>query len=1794
MKSHQEVLDMLLEIHQEIKKQIPHPANRFDDLECVPKETDLDEAILKLKANQNFIFSQFIEYEIYKLLNARLNLSMQKKDKSHVSELSELDWVQLQEDLLENNSRLCTKLTRTLKHIYPNKVIDAAGIENDIKERILRVRRGESLSINSEMTQRIEDSHKLAEHRDICEGQFRIPSYLYVDKIRGKEKLETAKKIMHFWRGVYFSNPAIHVGFCDEHACLALVKILEKDLSFLFSGILEKVSVDYGDGVNHTFIVYRDKKSTLEDMSTWGENAFLFDSWNDLVCFAKDYQSLPVCYPLLHKNGKWTSIQFETSDWYLLKNITTLQTYWTITGNESLKTRLPLIMEEYQLTSLASPEFAETKSFLTSLMHELQPDNFVADIEFFITTSNNNLVSVINGFDVPKIAIHRELLCKIPQQFSVDELRFGVARALLQIKYHGGVSNDDISAEEHHYLDGLALAKCKHADAAIGYLRKANQFCKKNSAGKVLEIIEPGTRLSILTKWTYEQRIKNLMTLLAKDESLRVNMSAKEDIPTNIVSELQSIKQAVFFSEKFIECKTKVEKINVLTTCLPDLKIELLPYEFVYAPGIRVRHFCCLIKRIGIDFRDRAQAHAVNALISRAFELRIPAFEYIYFSIFDPKFRQEKKIVALGPFRELQLAINRFINAKNAEEAEKAAGEVNSFKKLLKNHFRGFGKAHNKLFAYKKSHQQSLPTGDARYFGSEIGESIAWTSFTKNNHHLPWEFHVKWALQSKSPAMANVLWWIGVTRETRIWPKLGANTLLKLVKKAPIVKLSGELAPYSHVSFKQDKTFNYKTFIMRYLSQRHNLVTDMFVPSGPTKEALNNFFRVNLPALAAPGLDKTMNLDNPSVRFLLGLFAKMAQGSEEEKNSVKDFFLNKESEFNLMQLGRIPSYEYNPFNYNVPYVQFVVQQKFQDIQFNLFTPDEIIQFIRTYTKDGDVPLSVYLSLYKLPFTTFSLPCITQLLPLMEKSYLSFDACRILASHLQENDYYFFSATTEKILKLTFDTLCQYRYRRHIIKHLSWDSQISEAKLEAIPYSTLMTIYRSYDTTLSFPNQEQQARLRDVLLKKIEQIHDVNERIRVLEELLYSNEKYSPVNDPELRARAINLLVEAFSLLYGKDDGSETYFNTIKPAIDSVLKKASRQDKYAILSKLTVRIESQTRVNELVGMHFEPEKHYLVSDKKISSSSVIAALAKLCQQLSNHDEDRRQFLEFISSPLTDRSVQLFSKYLSAHQKIESLIDFAHYDFRSNPEVMDREKEKRTAIIYAIKNFYYEFWDFSIYQRAVVIDYLLMPTKTVESDASSQTAYKKAFTYVANKLFPNVSSDSDENFALALLQSYLDSADPYERSYLLSAMLVASNDSRDSSKRVGKKLAMICEHMGPPYIKLLQAIHSHPNTPAHIRDDLKHAKNHANPPDRWELERLINETLPAKERARIKRIGRLLGSASYNLALEVILQNDEHVVLSLCRENATNESQKGFRHLATTIQNCKHPLMDEIRDLGLATLKESEKLSELEMDTQASVKQFEIARRIYTFNMDVTVKDITFAIQMKPVSLLSNGKGYRFIELARGVEFNEFDKLSPQNILIRKAVAKAVLIKELVNIASGDHFDSDRHGNQMRVLVNPVTDEIILDAYDFGEVSLEKPDESELKMLADFIRDLPYVVMKNMFFSSSVDSLLSTHIEKAIKNGQSPQFLMRIRKAFLALQDFQGDLSMLELIEVIKYVYEKQKIHPVIHAAITDCTGFISSAEKILKTAEKLMSPFRFFSRTTVVSDTAIPLQVFKPS
>lgn len=286
-------------------------------------------------------------------------------------------------------------------------------------------------------------------------------------------------------------------------------------------------------------------------------------------------------------------------------------------------------------------------------------------------------------------------------------------------------------------------------------------------------------------------------------------------------------------------------------------------------------------------------------------------------------------------------------------------------------------------------------------------------------------------------------------------------------------------------------------------------------------------------------------------------------------------------------------------------------------------------------------------------------------------------------------------------------------------------------------------------------------------------------------------------------------------------------------------------------------------------------------------------------------------------------------------------------------------------------------------------------------------------------------------------------------------------------------------------------------------------------------------------------------------------------------------QGFDHLSRAIQTCSHARADNIRHTLLMMLQEAKELSKSEIDYHISDKQNRIAKAMYQQKTSVTTNGEKYNIQMMPSLTISSGNGYRLITRMNGIEFNDLSTETNHDKEIKRTIAYAVMQKELLTILSGGCFDSDRHGNQLRVQIDSHT--VKLGLYDFGEMATELPTQSDIQQLVSVIRAVPDFVWKHETLDNVFDAVLSEHIEKT----HNTRYLLRIRKALLALHDFQQWLTVNDLKSIILdiAIHHQDNIHSSIRYDLMSCLLKVGLIEQVNTLSNAVKSAFKFFQDRT---------------
>jgi len=685
-------------------------------------------------------------------------------------------------------------------------------------------------------------------------------------------------------------------------------------------------------------------------------------------------------------------------------------------------------------------------------------------------------------------------------------------------------------------------------------------------------------------------------------------------------------------------------------------------------------------------------------------------------------------------------------------------------------------------------------------------------------------------------------------------------------------------------------------------------------------------------------------------------------------------------------------------------------------------------------------------------------------------------------------------------------------------------------------------------------------------------------------------------NPILKAKAISawkdaqcaLLFEARVGNAGLDDGSEEYFEAAFNAAKSLKGRAPGTLIYELLSQLAYKVESQEKLSyalesltPLGGINLD------------ESDPQLRALEGLTLLLSSSRHRRFQFIDFLSEPLTPTTQDEFMN------QVRSLLNdgllFADYmgNFSWSIDPRCEIDGKNDSFEYwRIKSeqCYETFWQLPLAGRAAIIDQLLLPAEkrfhhdlsmedsefeeSLKNDYAGQhkivleNSYRKnAFSYVAGRCFPANMKYSSE--ACNFLELYSAVISPLQKNLLLAILLSVerrSADYADGEFGVGKRLAMILDMMGPAERKFGQGINSHPSSPADLRYDARELKFNASPLTRWDAWHEINRTVSSEYRPSIVRLGPALGSASYYVTYKIERSDGSKGALRMLRYGAFPQGKEGFRLLREFIDlyRIRYPESTEICEILDDLISQARSMSYVETNATIGLAQMLYGKRLYD-GYRITVDSHTFSFSNAGWRAFGREfmdqeyqEGIHFIELPEGSgPLDAADEPSgnpnPER-RYKRAAAKAYITMEFINVLSGNAFDHDRHGAQLR-LSRIGSNETKMGLFDNGAIhaavrkadgSLAQPylegretiDDYDAVLAAKGHVEIPPPTSEEKLLLvrtlvKSIDDYLDPEVRRPIadslydeikriraETGTTPEYLLRVQRALLALNDFFG--------------------------------------------------------------------------
>lgn len=1151
-----------------------------------------------------------------------------------------------------------------------------------------------------------------------------------------------------------------------------------------------------------------------------------------------------------------------------------------------------------------------------------------------------------------------------------------------------------------------------------------------------------------------------------------------------------------------------------------------------------------------------------------------------HYSYIDFLLQKNHLMRPLGFFKDFQVKINAFINAKTFEEALESAKQIKSFMQTYSEHFSDLDLASRGSF-----------------IGSDLAREIRWETFPINENQqytledLPWNRFYSWLKMDVSGIISEMLYRFGVVDSQVI---VGLDH--EMIKSSSSVMRSSDLPSIQFLSYlpgtvvAQSYYYDLYKFYENAVQLKSEMcqldVSPLFDCSLSFEEAYINFYDKNKPKLNRPDLNS--NGYSKAACALVRFFTYIAKTkSADAIELIRGFYYGREDGRDIHAFYKNHRKYLRSIEMNNVYADFLLLNNADNTLKEIFSVKDIFHFLSNDLPKSDrmihfSPKKKYIqSLESLSFNEyveiFSINqheaenALIELMTMCEENSSNLDKLIFEAYIDSLSNIQIFSKQFRVILKFIMKGHSFYPLFK-ISSRITWP-MINDDLLNSWSLDELIFCYKLFDCNARFGSLENELNLKSFIINTISNLEDNDNKIYYYEQWYTYNKfiKFS-LNNVGLKNSIIHNLVDCYVKKYGRDEGLTQYADIIFQKMYSISFNCNHQDFELVAILFLNKINSQNKLSIKVDRLFFEEKRH-VSLSKINSNNTF--LIMTFSKVFSENNDRRQaFLDYFTQQRTFDSDSRFISFIKNNIHSSEFKNLLLNDAFNNKSDSHNDDMAR----FYLASYHDGFWELNVEYRMAIVESIFINVNDVATGQKKDDAYRWAFDYVSNRLFFNSHENSEDRLALSIFKTYLEQAEDIERTYLLSACLVVIKDASSVTTRmsVGKKFAMLCTMMGPAYIKLAQAIHSHPATSQSLKDELKHLKCNSELPKRWLLWRQIMAIISDEHKYLIESVDDFLGAASFNQAINIRTHDGERLVLLLLKDRAVIDSQKGFKHIGRTVAACDDPQVNFYRAEMVEAVNEARNLSFNELSSSVCKAQAEIAKKIYRNTFNVMVENQSIKIKVDTADVVAFGVGYKFLEAMEGVDFNDLPDGTHEQRIIKMATAKAVIEMELRNILRGQCFDSDRHGNQLKVKIESTSPLVLkLGLFDFGEMSLNLPTVTDLRQLSKLMTRL--IIMRDIYHC------IHEAISDAKKCGESIGYLMRVHKGFLALQDFMHYLNDKDIRDIFYHTLSTTRdIHPELIWACRCVANALKINNRITHATNVISSVFSTVSNIFVSS------------
>jgi hypothetical protein len=455
----------------------------------------------------------------------------------------------------------------------------------------------------------------------------------------------------------------------------------------------------------------------------------------------------------------------------------------------------------------------------------------------------------------------------------------------------------------------------------------------------------------------------------------------------------------------------------------------------------------------------------------------------------------------------------------------------------------------------------------------------------------------------------------------------------------------------------------------------------------------------------------------------------------------------------------------------------------------------------------------------------------------------------------------------------------------------------------------------------------------------------------------------------------------------------------------------------------------------------------------------------------------------------------------------------------------------------------FWDMAIEARGMVITALLFADgRTADSlmpeGMSPDDPSLTIRDFIKAKVIPQ-QLDGDVRLQIeTFIDHYTKNTNEYDSMAILGYALALSKpidtnhlETLSEGERQGQILTQVLSSFGPLGVKFAQAIEGMPHISNEIRAGMSSSKERPVDMPRWEYLHKVMDRLTPEVKAEISHYGPVLAAGS-NQFTGVVTYKDEESALT-CLHDSVRE-RAAFE--AEMLQGAVRAVREKNSEMGKDTtsLRLAEGLLEraydvMKIEHNYTIGKWQVQTAADMYNA-LEVKVGGMPIQFKMVDWKAHGDDFKIESLAHGVSFKKLQTNPEFAQDDLQKLAKGIQVVENMWLGSGQIFDSDRHGANVKV--EPIRNKDgemtgwQVNMFDVGALLTERPTRKARVALGKAMGEAITVSDRDGIpFGTAMQSILLEYAVHAKDQGEDEvaNYLYEVPKAQLAQQDYNAVFS-----------------------------------------------------------------------